>query len=150
MVGPNGIEIELKGMIDKIRQAFPEDKIFTERCIQDCPDEMWYIEETDTKALREQPDTFTEETSYSIFFSPNIKDVGKLQSRLREVRRWQQINLMWMPFVRDFMFEQNGDTLHTTFSLWRRYRLIPPDEAKMQTVEGCISIGKKNKLKQGE
>lgn len=135
-----GIEIELKFYIDKIRQAFPAAKVFTERCVQDCPDEMWYLEEDRTQVDREQPDTFIETTTYSVYFSPNIKDITKIQSRIREVRRWQEIQLLWYPFVKNLIFETNDDTLRTSFSLWRRYRIVPTPGVKMGSCETDVTI----------
>lgn len=134
----DGIEIELKFYIDMIRQAFPQAKIFTERCVQDCPDEMWYMEEAATEAKREQPDTFVEETTYNIYFSPDIKDISRIQSRIREVRRWQEIQLLWYPFVKDLTFETQGDALRTSFTLWRRYRVIPKKGTVMGSYEALV------------
>lgn len=136
----DGIEIELKFYIDKIRQAFPNARIFTERCVQDCPDEMWYIEEDHVRVEREQPDTFVETTTYSVYFSPDITDIAKIQSRIREIRRWQEIQLLWYPFVKDLVFETNDDTLRTSFSLWRRYRVIPKPGVKMGSCDASVTI----------
>lgn len=136
----DGIEVELKFYIDKIRQAFPDAKIFTERCIQDTPDEMWYIEEAATDVAREQPDTFFEETTYHVYFSPNIKDITKIQGRIREVRRWQETQLLWYPFIRGIEFQTQGDALRTTFSLWRRYRIIPKSGVKMGSYDAAFTI----------
>lgn len=136
----DGIEVELKFYIDKIRQAFPDAKIFTERCVQDCPDEMWYIEETDTVARREQPDTFVETTTYSVYFSPSIKDISSIQSRIREVRRWQETQLLWYPFVSDLVFQTREDTLRTQFKLWRRYRVIAKPGTLMGSCDATVSL----------
>lgn len=136
----DGIEVELKFYIDMIRQAFPNAKIFTERCVQDCPDEMWYIEEAETAVAREQPDTFFEETTYHIYFSPNIKDITKIQGRIREVRRWQETQLLWFPFIKGIDFQTQGDALRTTFSLWRRYRIIPKPGVKMGSCDGSFIL----------
>lgn len=135
MPGPNGIEVELKFFIQDIRAGFPEAKIFTERPVQDLPDEYWYIEENMTTARREQPDTFREETTYSLYFLPNTKDIANTQGRLRDIRRWIETQLMWYPFIANFMFTQEGDVLKTTFSLWRRYRIIPDAPVMMSSLK---------------
>ena len=136
----DGIEIELKFYIDMIRQAFPDSKIFTERCVQDCPDEMWYIEEVATEAHREQTDTLVEETTYQVYYSPDIKDITKIQARIREVRRWQETQLLWYPFITGLTFEKEDDTLRTTFKLWRRYRIIPKPAPVMSVMGASVSL----------
>lgn len=137
---PEGIEIELKGFIDKIRRAFPDAKVLTERVTQDIKGEVFFLEEGNTIAKRELTDTFNEETTYHIYFRPNITDLSRIQTRIREVRRWEEQNLMWMPFVKHFVYESSQDTLHTTFSLWRRYRLIPDPETKMVVLMGDYKV----------
>lgn len=142
MIQP-GIAVEMGRIIEKIRHSFPDAYVLTERCVQEKQGEVFFIEENSTKCFREQWDTFIDITTYKLYFSPDISDVSNIQSRLRYVRRWMETQLTWFPFVRNFLYEQEGDTLNVTFELWRRYRLVPPDEAIMRTVTSCTVISNK-------
>ena len=121
-----GMEVEIKPFVDCIRRDWPDAKIFTERCWQDSPGEMWYFEEGDGLFTREQPD-------YNLFFMPNLKDLSKIQARIREIKRWVIVNFMWFPFVKDIRCTQTEgtDSIQFTFTLWRRYRLVRPPAPKM-------------------
>ena len=92
-----GLEVEMKPFVDAIRRDFPNAKIFTERCWQESPDEMWYFEEGDCLFAREQPDSFTGTIDLNLYFMPNLKDLSKVQARVREIKRWVVVNFMWLP-----------------------------------------------------
>lgn len=128
-----GMEVEIKPFVDCIRRDWPDAKIFTEKCWQDSPGEMWYFEEGDGLFTREQPDSFTGTMDYNLFFLPNLKDLSKVQARIREIKRWVIVNFMWFPFVKDIRCVQpeGTDSVQFTFTLWRRYRLIKPPAPKM-------------------
>lgn len=128
-----GMEVEIKPFVDCIRRDWPDAKIFTEKCWQDSPGEMWYFEEGDGLFTREQPDSFTGTMDYNLFFLPNPKDLSKVQARIREIKRWVIVNFMWFPFVKDIRCVQpeGTDSVQFTFTLWRRYRLIKPPAPKM-------------------
>lgn len=128
-----GMEVEIKPFVDCIRRDWPDAKIFTERCWQDSPGEMWYFEEGDGLFTREQPDSFTGTMDYNLFFMPNLKDLSKIQARIREIKRWVIVNFMWFPFVKDIRCTQTEgtDSIQFTFTLWRRYRLVRPLAPKM-------------------
>lgn len=128
-----GMEVEIKPFVDCIRRDWPDAKIFTERCWQDSTGEMWYFEEGDGLFTREQPDSFTGTMDYNLFFMPNLKDLSKIQARIREIKRWVIVNFMWFPFVKDIRCTQTEgtDSIQFTFTLWRRYRLVRPPAPKM-------------------
>ena len=131
-----GLEVEMKPFVDAIRRDFPNAKIFTERCWQESPDEMWYFEEGDCLFAREQPDSFTGTIDLNLYFMPNLKDLSKVQARVREIKRWVVVNFMWLPFVNDISCSQaeGSDSVQFTFTLWRRYRLVKPPAPKMGTL----------------
>ena len=128
-----GMEVEIKPFVDCIRRDWPDAKIFTEKCWQDSPGEMWYFEEGDGLFTREQPDSFTGTMDYNLYFLPNLKELSKVQARIREIKRWVIVNFMWFPFVKDIRCVQpeGTDSVQFTFTLWRRYRLIKPPAPKM-------------------
>lgn len=128
-----GMEVELKPFIDCIRRDFPDAKIFTEKVYQESPDEMWYFEEGDCDYSREQPDSFNGTMHYHLYYMPNLKDLSRVQARIREVKRWVVVNFMWFPFVRNIQSVQpeGTDTIMFTFTLWRRFRLQKPPVPKM-------------------
>ena len=128
-----GMEVEMKPFIDCVRRDWPNAKIFTERCWQDSPDEIWYFEEGDGIFAREQVDSMTGTMDYNLFFFPNLTDLSSVQARIREVKRWVLVNFMWFPFVKEIRCTQTEgtDSIQFTFTLWRRYRLIRPPAPKM-------------------
>lgn len=128
------IEEELAIYIAAIRAAFPNTPIYTERVVQDAIKEGFYFEEVSAQSRREQPDTFIDITTYKLYFYPSLDDISIVQARLRDVRRWMEIDLQWLPFVRDFEYTQRQDYLVTTFRLWRHYRLVDDGKPLMGTL----------------
>lgn len=141
---PKGIEVELRFYIDIIREHFPDATILTEKAVQDVPGEVWYLEESRVEVEREQPETFIERSTYSLYFIPDTKNIKGVQSRLRCVRRWVECNFILYPLITDFTLTQTEDMLTVSFKLWRHYRLIPDKPVMMNKFKCSISAVKQN------
>lgn len=128
------IEQELSIYIAALKAAFPTIPIYTERVAQDCVKEGFYFEEVSSRGIREQPDTFIDITTYRLYFYPDLTDISTVQAKIRDMRRWQEINLMWMPFVKEFEYVQEEDNLVTTFQLWRHFRLEVEEAPLMKSL----------------